>query len=286
MLIKQLTLENCCRYKGIKTLEFNKGLNIITGSHGSGKTSIINAIEWVMNVSRQSKAELCNKSVVKQLRKGERDNVVAEIILADDTESYKIKRNCVFEKSDNGLKVLSEAIRTEELINDGFMPVENISKAPVIHSLFYDSIIRKERQKLSATEKAVKGLSTEKNLRRLLANNAEKQFDKWKKQYSLERLPDMYINAETLYIEYLKDSCLALTQRYTINLLICLVDIIIADKLLKRNSFVMIDDFFMCSGDRYCMAVISILEQMFKQALITLDIHENTDRNTIILDNE
>ena len=45
MIIKKVTIENFLCYYGIKEFNFSKGLNIILGENGEGKTKFFDAIE-------------------------------------------------------------------------------------------------------------------------------------------------------------------------------------------------------------------------------------------------
>lgn len=48
MVIKSLTLKNFKSYRGENTINFSKGLNIISGSIGSGKTSLYESFQWLI----------------------------------------------------------------------------------------------------------------------------------------------------------------------------------------------------------------------------------------------
>ena len=48
MLIKNITIENFQSYYGSQTLEFSKGLNLVIGKGGKGKSKLFNAFYWVL----------------------------------------------------------------------------------------------------------------------------------------------------------------------------------------------------------------------------------------------
>jgi len=48
MIIKNITIENFQSYHGKQTLEFSKGLNLIVGNGGKGKSKLFNAFYWVL----------------------------------------------------------------------------------------------------------------------------------------------------------------------------------------------------------------------------------------------
>lgn len=49
MIIKKIIIENYLCYYGINTFEFAKGLNVILGENGEGKTKFFEAIDWLFN---------------------------------------------------------------------------------------------------------------------------------------------------------------------------------------------------------------------------------------------
>lgn len=48
MIIKRITIENFQSYYGEQTIEFSKGLNLIIGKGGKGKSKLFNAFYWVL----------------------------------------------------------------------------------------------------------------------------------------------------------------------------------------------------------------------------------------------
>jgi DNA sulfur modification protein DndD len=48
MIIKKITVENFQSYHGKQTIEFSKGLNLIIGNGGKGKSKLFNAFYWVL----------------------------------------------------------------------------------------------------------------------------------------------------------------------------------------------------------------------------------------------
>jgi len=55
MKLKSLEIKNLYGFMN-KTIDFNKQLNLLVGINGSGKTSILNVISWMM---QPSYIELC-----------------------------------------------------------------------------------------------------------------------------------------------------------------------------------------------------------------------------------
>ena len=48
MIIKSITIENFQSYHGTQKIEFSKGLNLIVGKGGKGKSKLFNAFYWVL----------------------------------------------------------------------------------------------------------------------------------------------------------------------------------------------------------------------------------------------
>ena len=48
MIIKNIIIENFQSYYNSHTLEFSKGLNLIIGNGGKGKSKLFNAFYWVL----------------------------------------------------------------------------------------------------------------------------------------------------------------------------------------------------------------------------------------------
>lgn len=48
MIIKNITIENFQSYYESQTMEFSKGLNLIIGNGGKGKSKLFNAFYWVL----------------------------------------------------------------------------------------------------------------------------------------------------------------------------------------------------------------------------------------------
>ena len=48
MIIRNITIENFQSYYESQTIEFSKGLNLIIGNGGKGKSKLFNAFYWVL----------------------------------------------------------------------------------------------------------------------------------------------------------------------------------------------------------------------------------------------
>ena len=85
MLIKKIYLENY-RSHSNTTIEFSKGVNLILGMNGRGKSSILEAISMIMfNVNDRTGKEKNNKNYIKY---GEKTSKVEIDFLANDGREY------------------------------------------------------------------------------------------------------------------------------------------------------------------------------------------------------
>ena len=52
MIIKKIVITNFRSYYGENTFELSKGLTLIIGGNGDGKTTFFEALEWLFNTSQ------------------------------------------------------------------------------------------------------------------------------------------------------------------------------------------------------------------------------------------
>ena len=55
MIIKKIVITNFRSYYGENTFELSKGLTLIIGGNGDGKTTFFEALEWLLNTSLEIK---------------------------------------------------------------------------------------------------------------------------------------------------------------------------------------------------------------------------------------
>jgi len=55
MIIKSVTINNFRSYYGENTFEFSKGLTLIIGGNGDGKTTFFEALEWLLDTVHETK---------------------------------------------------------------------------------------------------------------------------------------------------------------------------------------------------------------------------------------
>ena len=87
MIIKKVQLENYRSHSNI-TVEFTKGVNLILGKNGRGKTSILEAISTVMFNTKDRTGKETGKSYIKF---GEKSSKIDIDFIANDGREYNLK---------------------------------------------------------------------------------------------------------------------------------------------------------------------------------------------------
>ncbi len=122
MIINNITIENFQSYHGKQTLEFSKGLNLIVGNGGKGKSKLFNAFYWVLfgkiyitdigwcstdKLPHSAKFsmkrhEFINKKALFETQIGDDVRTSVHIELEDDKGNpYKIERSVSAHRLDN-----------------------------------------------------------------------------------------------------------------------------------------------------------------------------------------
>ncbi|MCY7007662.1 SMC family ATPase [Fusobacterium simiae] len=87
MIIKKVQLENYRSHSNI-TVDFTKGINLILGKNGRGKTSILEAISTVMFNTKDRNGKETGRSYIKY---GEKKSLVDINFIANDGREYNLK---------------------------------------------------------------------------------------------------------------------------------------------------------------------------------------------------
>lgn len=111
MIIKKINLENYRSHKNI-SINLSKGINLILGENGKGKSSILEAIGTVLFDINDRTGKKIGKSFIKY---GESSATVEIIFLANDDREYSIK-NTFYNKKTN-TAVLKDLKTNEEIKN-------------------------------------------------------------------------------------------------------------------------------------------------------------------------
>lgn len=107
MIIKKVQLENYRSHSNI-TVEFTKGVNLILGKNGRGKTSILEAISTVMFNTKDRSGKETGKSYIKF---GEKSSKVDIDFIANDGREYNLKTE--FFKTKPKKQTLKDTIGSE-----------------------------------------------------------------------------------------------------------------------------------------------------------------------------
>lgn len=140
MIIKKIVITNFRSYYGKNTFELSKGLTLIIGGNGDGKTTFFEALEWLLNTSLEIK-ELSNVSEMRksELSIGEVDTMSVSMLFEHNGEK-EVTKSLTFEKmSDGNCKVTNYSFRGYE--TDGAERMLRTGKS-LIDSCF-DSYIRR-----------------------------------------------------------------------------------------------------------------------------------------------
>lgn len=140
MIIKKIVITNFRSYYGENTFELSKGLTLIIGGNGDGKTTFFEALEWLLNTSLEIK-ELSNVSEMRksELAIGEVDTMSVSMLFEHNGEK-EVTKSLTFEKmSDGNCKVTNYSFRGYE--TDGAERMLRTGKS-LIDSCF-DSYIRR-----------------------------------------------------------------------------------------------------------------------------------------------
>ena len=93
MIINKVTIENFLCYYGVKEFEFSKGLNIILGENGEGKTKFFDAVEWLLNTTNISnEITLVSQKALHEATIGDSFKVLVRLTCQHEDETVYITR--------------------------------------------------------------------------------------------------------------------------------------------------------------------------------------------------
>ena len=138
MKIEKMVIDNICGIRHLE-LKFNKGLNLICGENGVGKTTILKAISFVINLlNNEALNNIKSKEILNDLSDNEKVKITS--FFYNDNSVYKLETH--IEKRVNQVDNESKLIITEERLWE-----KDATKVKTKKSLFEfnDSDIRIER---------------------------------------------------------------------------------------------------------------------------------------------
>ncbi len=99
MIIKEINIRNFRSYYGPNTFKFSKGLTLIVGDNGDGKTTLFEAMQWLFNTTVEN-TSLENFSEMRksQMELGEKETVSVSMTFDHDDGEKEIVKSYMIEK--------------------------------------------------------------------------------------------------------------------------------------------------------------------------------------------
>lgn len=102
MIIKDIKIRNFRSYYGVNCLSLSKGLTLIIGDNGDGKTTFYEALEWLFDTTGENRKDShVSEKRKAELEPAEIDELSVSITFEHDGEK-EIKKSFTFEKSLDG----------------------------------------------------------------------------------------------------------------------------------------------------------------------------------------
>ena len=106
MRIKQIVITNYQCYYGRNVFNFVKGVNIVHGANGHGKTKFFEAIEWLFNdYNSNLEGLISQKAIHNEIKEGIDVPVSVRITVSQNNEIKTIERLFIVKKSDGGISI-------------------------------------------------------------------------------------------------------------------------------------------------------------------------------------
>ncbi len=101
MIIKKIQIENYLCYYGIKSFQFDDGLNIILGENNEGKTKFFEAVEWLLSGANIELEKLVSAKRMKEIAPEDSFRVSVSMTVVQYSSEYKIARSFIVKKTHN-----------------------------------------------------------------------------------------------------------------------------------------------------------------------------------------
>lgn len=116
MIIKSVTINNFRSYYGENTFTLSKGLTLIIGGNGDGKTTFFEALEWLLDTAHETKdASLISEMRISELGEGETDIMSVSMQFEHNGEK-EVTKSLTFEKKDGTCRVINFSFKGYETI--------------------------------------------------------------------------------------------------------------------------------------------------------------------------
>lgn len=132
MIIKKLVIQNFRSYYGQKVFEFGKGLNLILGANGDGKTTFYDALDFVLtieDVERKSMplSSCVSKKMFAELKPGQSGPVMVSLMVLDNNNKSRL-----IERKFTVTKNMNESMSISDHSHGGFITAGGGVRKPVM----------------------------------------------------------------------------------------------------------------------------------------------------------
>ncbi len=140
MIIKEIKIKNFRSYYGENHLSLSKGLTLIIGDNGDGKTTLFEALEWLFDTTGvNTQTSHISEKRKSELEIGECDEVSVSITFEHDGEK-EIEKSFTFEKS------FDETVYTRDFMFKGYFiegAGRNVISGDRLLNMCFEPVIRK-----------------------------------------------------------------------------------------------------------------------------------------------
>lgn len=139
MIIKSITINNFRSYYGENIFEMSKGLTLIIGGNGDGKTTFFEALEWLLDTASENK----DLSLISEMRKSEledgEEDIMSVSMMFEHNGEKEVTKILTFSKQNGKCRVTNFFFKGYETIG-----VERMQrKGSVMVDSCFDTFIRK-----------------------------------------------------------------------------------------------------------------------------------------------
>jgi hypothetical protein len=140
MIIKDIKIRNFRSYYGSNHLSLSKGLTLVIGDNGDGKTTLFEALEWLFNTTGENQKDFhISEKRKSELEIGESDEVSVCITFEHDGEK-EIEKSFTFER------ISEDNIRTKDYTFVGYF-IDGAERRSIVGdrllNMCFEPVIRK-----------------------------------------------------------------------------------------------------------------------------------------------
>ena len=139
MIIEEIEIKNYQCYFGSKVFKFSKGLNIILGKNGDGKTKFYEAIDWLFSDGIDDKESLFSAKASHKMSNGDSEQVMVRMTVKQDGERRTIRKQFIVSKENEEFNFGNTKLEGIEETNSGERSLVDGGR---LRDLIFDSRIR------------------------------------------------------------------------------------------------------------------------------------------------